>query len=564
MARVSRNNMATVLENEQEPSREIYKVALYLRLSEEDKRDIDVYSIGNQRKICMDYMAEYDDMILSKTFIDNGFTGANFNRQGFKDLMMAIELGEVNCIIVKDISRFGRNYLEVGKYIDIEFPKNKIRFISINDGYDSSSEYSSNAQLMLRFKNIMNDNYVKDYSIKIRSTITAKMDNGSFLPSLTSMTYGYEKDVENNTYTIDEDLRNTIVHIFELRSNGEKYSGIARELNECGIPSPGKFRYIKGYTKDKRFADAVWIRSTLRKMLSDPTYLGHRVHGKVKRDAVGERKMRRSQDEWQIVKNTHPAIISQELYDAVQEVNRTEIEKRSSMDKKDDVAFECRPLLKDKIYCGDCGAKMSGQKQIARVNKKKDSLPNFVYYECSEFLRKDRNQCENHYIKGSNVVEHIVKSLKAQTQLVDEIKLLIKQLNKTKNKGNTNSVTKIKAKKKANEEFRIRLLQDYMDNILDKEEYLYTKVRYESLYNDLCIEEEAVIEQSFQAVSMISVADDMLESVLKFEKTEQLDRKMVELLIERVDIYPKGDMKITFAFKNFFGSEQDISFSKVV
>lgn len=562
MARVSRNNI--VEEIQEVDHHKLYKVALYLRLSEEDKRSIDVYSIGNQRKICMDYLVEHKDMVLAKTFIDNGFTGANFNREGFKDLMNAIDLGEVDCVIVKDISRFGRNYIEVGKYVDIEFPERGVRFIAINDNYDSENEFCSNTQLMLRFKNIINDNYVKDYSIKIRSSIKAKMDSGKYLPSVSSMVYGYDKDVENNTYLVDEELRNIIVDIFEMRSRGEKFNNIARQLNNKGILSPGKLRYVKGYTKDRRLEDGVWIRSTIRKITGDPTYLGHRVHGKVKRDAVGEKKTRRPKEEWQIIEHTHPAIISQELFDLVQQVNQQEIAKQSTCKKQEEVGFECRPLLSDKLYCSDCGAKMLGQKNISRVNKRKEDLPNYVYYVCSEYLRKDRKHCTSHYIKGEEIVEHIVTSLQTQVQLIPDVKAFIKELNKRKKKGDTKSISKISIKKKENEEFRIRLLQDYMDNLLDKEEYLYAKGKYEKLYDDLCIEEETIISQSYEATTMLVVAEEMLESILKFKKTEQLDRKMVELLIERIEIYEKGDINIIFAFKNLFENIQSNAFSKVI
>lgn len=565
MARVSRNNIALNFEQVQNKiNKKIYKVALYLRLSEEDKRSIDVYSIGNQRKICMDYMADRDDMILSKTFIDNGFTGANFNREGFQNLMQAVAVGEVDCVIVKDISRFGRNYIEVGKYVDVEFPKHNIRFVSINDNYDSNDEQCSNTQLMLRFKNIINDNYVKDYSVKIRSTITAKMDSGTFLPSLTSMTYGYEKDVDNNTYTIDEDLQDIIIYIFEMRGAGEKFNHIAKELKAKNIPSPGKLRYLKGYTTDKRMENAQWNRTTIRKITKDITYLGHRVHGKIKSDAVGEKKSKRPQDEWQIIEHAHPAIIPEELFKLVQEVNENELAKRETMNKQDDVAFECRPLLADKVFCGDCGAKMQAIKQISRANKLKSRLPNFVYYNCSQYGKTDRQKCSSHYIKGEVIVGHMVKSLQAQVQLVADIKDLIKQLKTTKNKVNGKVADKIAMAKKQNEEFRIRLLQDYMDNILDKEEYLYAKVKYEKLYEDLTIEEEIIDQQSKEASAMLAVADDILASTLQFTKTKELDRKMVELLIDKVEIFEAGNIKITFAFKNLFAKPLNIQGSKVV
>lgn len=548
MARKSRANYSISQNTDAEIKK--YSVGLYLRLSDEDRTDIDQNSIGNQKKVCLDFLQGKSDMQVIDTFIDNGFTGANFNRSGFQQLINAVHSKSINCIVVKDFSRFGRSYIETGEYLDKILPQIGVRFISVNDNYDSFNGESI-MSLSDSFTNIINDYYVKDYSQKIRSSITAKMNQGMFLPSITSMPYGYLKDVKNSTYLVDEEVREVISNIFTMRSNGEKFNSIATILNSMGIPSPGKLRFMRGITKDSRSENALWIRSTIRKMLSDPVYLGHRVHGKVKRDTIGQKKTRRNKDEWQIIENAHPSIIIQEIFDIVQEVNQAELDKLSNYEKKDEVDFDYRPLLQDKLYCGDCGAKMTGQKNIQRARSKS---PNFIFYVCSEYGRSNYKQCTRHNIRASFVAESISNALKSQTKLINKVNKKINEFEKKKSMTNSISreLAEITILKEKNASFRIRLYQDFQNHIIDKDEYIYAKEKHTQKFEELILKEDELKNKQEEAASTIETAVTMVDSIMMLKKEKTLTRGTVENLVERINIFDDNRIEIILSFKNIF------------
>ena len=333
----------------------IWKTAFYLRLSDEDGENVEQNSLGNQRKICQAYFNKLEDVELVSVFSDNGYTGMNYDRPDFNALYDAVMNGEINCIIVKDVSRFGRHYIMTSEFLQRLFPSMGVRFISVNDDYDSLNPKSDVEGLLLPFKMIVNDSYVKDIAKKIRSSITSKMNAGEYLPSASSILYGYIRNPEMNTLDIDAEAAPIVVRIFEMRAEGMSFNQIADTLNKEGIPSPGRLRYMRGVTLHPRYATCQWSRSTIRKFVSEPTYLGQRIHGKLKRDKLGAKKTKRDRSEWQIVENSHPAIISQELYDRVQLVNEAELEKQSHYFRRAPVTGY-REIFRDKLFCGDCGS----------------------------------------------------------------------------------------------------------------------------------------------------------------------------------------------------------------
>jgi DNA invertase Pin-like site-specific DNA recombinase len=283
MARKSRY----VAEVKEEKKTAMLLAGVYTRLSIEDEDDEEQNSIGNQKKIALDYLKDKDDIAVTEYYVDNGYTGMNFSRSDFQRMMNDLRSGKINCVIVKDISRLGRHFVMTSEFVEKIFPMMGVRLICINDDYDSFDENCDSASLLLPFKMVMNDSYVKDISKKIRSSISAKMDSGEYLPSASSIPYGYIRNPEQNTFDIDEEIAPVVVRIFEMRANGVALNAIAKTLNEEGIPCPGKLRYIRGITKAAKYENALWIHGTLRKILMDQVYIGNRVHGRVKRDKLG-------------------------------------------------------------------------------------------------------------------------------------------------------------------------------------------------------------------------------------------------------------------------------------
>lgn len=526
-----------------------WKVAIYVRLSVEDGDDVEQNSIGNQKKLCMAYMQGMQDVTLVNVYMDHGFTGMNYNRPGFQDMYDAIVRGDVNCIIVKDVSRFGRHYIITSEYLQRTFPDMGVRFVAINDDYDSLHPNIDVEGLLLPFKMILNDSYAKDTSKKIRSSISAKMNAGEYLPSRSSIPFGYIRNPEKNTFDIDVEVAPIVVRIYEMRAEGMAYNSICRILNSEGVPSPGKIRYMRGISRDKRFKDAEWIARTLRKLLADPVYLGSRVHGKVKRDRLGEEKKWRPQEEWQILDGMHEAIISQVLFDAVQVVNQNERKRVQNYGTGGVLVHDLRNILRDKLYCGDCGSKLSAGK---RNQRKTSSLPPAIYFNCGEYIYSNRTRCTNHYIAQDKIEKAIMSALESQVRLASDIEILIDSYTSslTTRSSESDILQGIRVKRKNLEAKLERLLMDLTSGLIDKEEYDFTKERY---LQELSVIQETEIDAE-RAVARVKEsiieARQWLDGIRQFRKVPELTKNLVDLMIDRILIYEGGGIHIKLNYSD--------------
>ncbi|GMQ56606.1 hypothetical protein AN1V17_09990 [Vallitalea sediminicola] len=318
MARISRkaSNKQNLIEN---PKIKIYQTALYVRLSNEDNGNIGSNSIDVQKTLLMNYLAMHIDLHLYKIYTDNGMTGTNFERPAFKAMINAVRKGKVNCIIVKDLSRLGRNFVETGHYIEQIFPFMGVRFISINDSYDSAdTDTDTNAGLMIALKNLVNAAYSKDLSKKVCSQKKLQQQKGNFIG--TYAPYGYRKNPHNSyQLIIDEETAPIIKNIFTWRADGQSVKDITRRLNDENVPSPMRHRYLKGEVKSKRYKDILWKESTLYAMLTKQVYLGHMVQGVVKVISCGSNKIKYiPKEDWMIVKNKHEPIMTEALFNKAQ------------------------------------------------------------------------------------------------------------------------------------------------------------------------------------------------------------------------------------------------------
>lgn len=549
MARVSRKNIAVTAVSETEEMK-LYKACLYLRLSDEDKRNIEDNSIGNQKKICLEHLKKLPEIEVIASYIDNGASGTNFSRSGFKQMLQDLTKGEINCVVVKDLSRLGRNYLETSEYLEKFFPEAGIRFIAVNNGYDSIRKLNGKQEIVIPFSNIVNDMYAKDVSRKIRSSIETLMKSGEFLPPSGSIPYGYLRDEKNNTYIIDEETAPIVQEIFKMKLQGVSDCEIIRTLNRKQIPSPGKIRYLRGMTKAEKYKDAVWIGSTLRKLLSNEVYLGHRIHGKVKRDCLGAEKKRRPQDEWEYVYNVHPALISEEDFQKIRQIKEKGREKQAQCNKHQKRSLEERRLLTGKIYCGDCGTLMGARKGNQRLTSKKSPR---IFYQCDGYEYSGRTRCFNHYISQKDVLEKIKNALNVQFKLIAESDRVIKSiqddkkgmlaLHDKKRKEINDELAKMKMKKE-------RLLIDYNDGTINSEEYKYIRQKYDDeeqkLRRVLVFAEKERKNQEKQ----LRITEEWVKLMKQFMPQKNIDRKLIEHLIDTIYVYGNKNVEIVFLFKN--------------
>ena len=532
-----------------------YKAGIYCRLSVADGDNEDGNSIINQKKIAETFINSSDVKFI-EWYYDNGYSGKNFNRPGFMRMMDDVDKGKINCIIVKDISRFGRDFVVTSDYVKRILPEKGVRLVCVTDSYDSLYNSDVSPLDSLTIKMLMNDTYVYDASKKINSSIAAKMECGEFLASAGSIPYGYIRNPERHTFDIGQGGAYVVKRIFYMGANGMKISAIGRILNEEGVPSPGKLRFIRGVTKAKKYENSYWIRGTIRKILNDQVYIGNRVHGKTKKDNVGKKKQKVSEDKWIIIENSHPAIISSDLFNKVAEVNKKERELLDSFDRRAPIKYDCRDLLRNKLVCGDCNSTMSGLKAVSRKNSKNYSK---VYYECNQFRYSNRIICCSHYINGMDVLATLIDLINNQFKIaidVQEMKKVLQNHPRVKTqKNNSKELYKsLCLKINSLETKKGHLLNDLIEGIIGKTEYETIKKRYDFEISRLEVAKEQV------SVDMSAFDDAFMSSkewleLIKTEVTlDSIDRKLVDVLVKRIVIYSDKRIKIELNYSNPYES----------
>ena len=318
MARKKRNGPDAT--HSVEVAEKTYDTAIYARLSVEDSGNKDSDSIENQIYLVNQYIAKHPYLKLRGMFADNGQTGVNFDRPQFIALMDEIKAGRINCVCVKDLSRFGRNYIEAGEYIEKIFPFMGVRFVSVNDGFDNMDGNSNSDALIVALKNLINDVYAKDISQKVISSLRTKQKKGEYIGGLPI--YGYKKSEQDyHTLVIDGETAPVVRDIFKWKAEGMSDPAIARRLNEMGVPSPAKRHVDRGEIKKTgSFKLYLWRDRTIRGITVNPMYLGHMTQGKTKQALCDNMRIRNTAiSEWIIVENTHEAIVDADTFEKAQQ-----------------------------------------------------------------------------------------------------------------------------------------------------------------------------------------------------------------------------------------------------
>lgn len=384
-----------------------FLAAMYLRLSRDDSDVGDVTdkdgklksesnSIGNQRELIRTFIHEQQEIELYDIYVDDGFSGSNFDRPEFKRMICDIEAGKVNCVIVKDLSRFGRDYIESGRYLQKIFPALSVRFIALTDHYDSFHADAGESGIILPVKNFINDSYCRDISTKVKSQFEVKRKNGECIAPFAL--YGYRKaDNNKNRLVVDDYAAEVVRNIFDWKMEGMAVSAIADKLNGLGILSPKEYKKSTGINYRGGFSNAVksrWSSSTVKRILTNEMYLGHMVQGKTgKINYKLKKSVEKPEKEWVKVKNTHEPVVSEDVFLVVS--NLLKVDGRVSP------VTEKNSFFTGILFCGDCGEQM-----IRRVNRYKNAQR--VYYICST---KNRGEgCTRH-----SIPEEALKQLVAET-----------------------------------------------------------------------------------------------------------------------------------------------------
>ena len=362
-----------------------WNVAVYLRLSKEDNENMESNSIFNQKELIDQYISGKNDLQLVDYYIDDGYSGTNFNRPGFRRLLKDMKNKKINCIIVKDLSRFARSHIEADMYFENIFPALNIRFISVIENIDSFENPDSMDNLIVPFKNLLNDAYAKDISKKVKGALLTKRLNGEFIG--TTATYGYLKDLKDkHKLIIDKDASKIVIKIFNDIIEGKTASEIADELNNNKVLTP----YAYKMKNDNIEIDKKWNAKMINVILKNRVYTGDLIQGKKKVENYRTHKLiTTNKDEWIITENHHEPIISKEKFDEVQEILNKNKSARNNKEKD---------LFYSFLKCADCGSSFTLRK-----------VKNYEYYYCTSYVRN--SSCTSHSIRKDRLIELVIEEL---------------------------------------------------------------------------------------------------------------------------------------------------------
>ncbi len=550
MARVSRKSLIVDQEETAVVQEKVYHTAAYVRLSVEDNnRAGDRESIGMQQFMLERYIATQPDMQLERVFCDNGETGTNFSRPGFEDMMDEVRKRKIDCIVVKDLSRFGRNYVEAGYYLEKIFPFLGVRFVAVNDHYDTLNDNGQN-ELVLSLKNLVNDLYARDISKKISSALTIKRKNGEFIGAFPP--YGYKKSEEDkHKLVIDEETAPVVRDIFRWRLQGQGLAQVARRLNEHKIPCPAVYQYRKGYKKKKPSgAGAIWQAQGIKVLTRNPVYAGHMAQGK-RRESLSEGIAEEavSPEDWIVVKHTHEAIVSQEVFDQVQEMVKKRHDEICALRGK---YPSTENIFKGILICGDCGTKMVRYKEVSRLGTIRYGFHCRVYAE-----NLSGQGCTRKWVGEPELKEAVLCGLKVQMDLATDRGKLLKKLRESpeyqsRYQAVLDKIRQVQQKIKRNQTIRSSLFASYAEKVLTEPEYRSMKKTYgeeaDGLKKELlCLEEEEKkLSRSF------SLQEEWITALKSYEGEKAVTKKMVSELIQCIKVSGYHEIEIIWNFQDEF------------
>ena len=503
----------------------IYRAACYMRLSREDGDKAESDSILNQQRLLDDFCAAHPEFHIVDHYADDGYTGTNFDRPAFQRLIHDIEAGRVDLVLVKDLSRFGRDYIATGFYLERYFPAKNVRFIAVNDHEDSiNGPYN----MLLPLKNVFNTQYARDISEKVRSAFKTKQRRGEFIGAFAS--YGYLKDPGNrNRLVIDPVAAGVVAHIFQRAAEGVGQIRIAKELNEKGIPCPSDYKRLMGQKyRNSRKLDAThyWTYATVHRILQNEMYLGHMVQAKTVRSTMHGKAAAAERSAWISVPDTHPAIVSQELWDTVQ----AQITKNTrGIDFDQNLG-----LFAGFLKCGDCGRALCKTNRQGRIS-----------YSCGSYRRYGAGVCTSHTIRQEVLEEIVLHDLNRVIAAVGDLRAAAQR--SSQELPSPPSPERERQRLGAALERVQRLKQssyeDYREGLLTREEFL----RYKGDYD----RQEATLNAQLEELEgreAKSEESPWVERLLSLGALEELDRATVAQTVKEIRVHEGNRLEIDYLF----------------
>ena len=551
MARKSRK--VAVEQSAVQTSETSFPTAIYARLSVEnsgkpEEKDV----IQNQIDICKDYIRSCPYLNLVEVYADNGHTGTVFDRPEFNRLMSDIRSGKIKCLVVRDLSRFGRDYIETGTYLERVFPQIGLRFISVKENYDSFD--SDSDSLIIPLQNMINALYSKDISRKVSTALHAKIAAGTYRGG--NLPYGYRWNESHDNMIPDEVTAPIVQKIFTWKIEGISNSEILNRLDEMNAPNPEQRKREVGTRIGDGCPCKGWAGSTLYGILTNPQYIGDTVHCRAERAIYkGIKYAAKDKSDWIIYPNTHEALVSREDFQKVQDImSAASSYRQEHMRKTADIRASLLNLFDGKIVCADCGGKM----YYHRKKIDKDSRGRwYAFYECSTAISKRYEHCSRHYIRQGSLEEKVLAAIKLQVQTaLDYDKLLAKLRGSSGEKSIRDEmnakINSLTLKLGSISKKRARLYEDFTDGILNSEEYAYAKKAFDDEYSDLSrrLDEAAQRRNSFaEAMSENNKWIKLMKSV---SSATRLTQELVDESIELVKVHEGGDIELIMKYRDIY------------
>ena len=537
---------AEILEQSSVP-RKVWKTALYLRLSRDDGDKAESNSIASQREILKEYVKQRPDMEIYDIYIDDGYSGTNFDRPDFNRMMDDIYAGKVNCVIVKDLSRFARNHTEGGTYLDKTFVKLGVRFIAINNQIDIgiSGINSFDDLIKVGITNLMNEGQAAATSVNVRGTLNLRRQQGKFIGSFP--TYGYLKDPDDNHHLIvDTETAPIIKMIFERFIAGESIIGITKDLNEMGIPNPSMYKKQKGFNyrhPSGRSNDGLWPDSSVRRILQNQMYVGDMVQG---RNTTYSYKIKQCRaipkDEWIVVEDTHEAIIDRETFEKAQKLFNKSIRKSPKKKSVD--------LFSGLVRCADC-------KRVMNKKTNQHTYGTYHYYRCVTARRMKKSACTNHTIRIDKLEENVFLSVQNMINTAVTMSEFLTQINNnSKRKKESSHLQRALSALISDREKLVTMIADlypdFKSGIITIDEFQLLKERLKERLSILDEKIAALTQSAEQFKEGITEENEFVAHFKKYDKVERLSRPMLTELVQEIFVHEGGNIEIVYNFSDAY------------
>lgn len=540
MARKSRKGIAKVPTAR---GMKLWRAVLYIRLSVEfNGKHGD--SLETQREIMEAYLARYPDIEIVNVYTDNGISGRTFERAAFQRMLADIEAGKINCVVVKDLSRLGRNTIDTGYYIEKYFPAHQVRFIAVNDQFDSENADNSGSHITVPLKNMINEAYAADISKKVRSQARQSMKAGEFIGARPP--YGYRKAPENcHKLLPDENAAPVVRQIFEWAADGVPLNQMVKRLNEAGILTPSRYKSSCGLIKHENLmGSGVWQTMTVAKILSDEVYTGDMVQGKT--TVIGHKQFPVPPEDWIIVQGTHEPLVSREIFEQAQAARERAARKYTRTTKTP----YSENILRGRIFCGCCG------KPLHRQRSKNKNRSDDYFYRCISNDRIKKDACPHPVsVREERLFQTILTIIRKEAEVVMGNCLRLKQSSGKLEQDKaeiSREISKLRRSAADSRKYLTGLYENFVSGILTAEEYQTLKTNYEGTIAAAAQRVQTLQHQQAERDAQVTEYISMADRLASISKDSKLSALLVKQLIDCISVNGPENIAIQFRFESSF------------